>query len=451
MEIFFAIISFIIGAIIIYFYSKASLGSKIYINENMITNLKSEIQKKDEEIEKLRLNLDNEKIEKVTSQTRLENSQKNLEEQKKLFEDATLKLKDTFNALSAESLKNNNQIFLEIAKNTLENFITEAKGDLNKRQESIDLLIKPLKESLDKMENARQQAYGGLEKHLENLSITQEKLQKETTTLSTALRNPKSIGKWGEITLKRVVEISGMSSYCDFVEQYSMKTDEEKQQRPDLIVKLPEGRNIVIDAKISLESYTKALETNDESLRKEYLENHADNIKKHIRSLGNKAYWKQFNLSPDFVVLFLPGECFFSAALEQNENLIEEGIRNHVIIATPTTIITLLKTIAYAWQQQEITQNTQQIWESGKELFDRLCKFIEYFNNIKKGLCSANQSYNEALSSWNARVMPGFKKFKELKIVSEEKKIPIIEPIETYFKEIAYQEKKEENNGNKND
>lgn len=449
MELLWGIIGFIIGTIIIYFYNKALLGSKISINENIITNLKIENQKKDEEIIKLNSILEKEKTEKITSQIRLEDSQKNLEEQKKLLEDVSLKFKETFSALSAESLKNNNQIFLDIAKKTLENFITEAKGDLSKRQESIDLMIKPLKESLDKMEIARQQAYGGLEKNLENLSITQEKLQKETTMLSMALRNPKSIGKWGEITLKRVVEFCGMSSYCDFSEQYFVKTNEEKQQKPDLIVKLPEGRNIVIDAKVSLEAYTKAFETNDESLRKEYLKDHANRIKAHIRSLGDKSYWKQLNPSPDFVILFLPGECFFSAALEQNEDLIEEGIKNHIVIATPTTLITLLRTIAYTWQQQEIAKNTQQIGEFAKELFDRLCKFAEHFSNIRKGLNDATQAYNQTLSSWDTRIIPTFKKFKELKIVSEEKNIPEIKPIEPYLKEISYSKEKE-NDGNKN-
>ena len=264
-EVYFLILGLLIGGVIAYFWARSQTKSAIANQiteievkargaENTITELRSQLQERAEEIKRLSEQLKSEQSEKVTAETRLEESQKNLEEQKRLLEDASQKLKDTFNALSSEALKSNNQAFLELARKTMENYISEAKGDLGKRQEAIDLMIKPLKETLQKyesqireLESSRQGAYSGLKVYLNELKITQERLQKETTALVSALKTPQVRGRWGEITLRRVVEVAGMSKYCDFVEQPSVET-EEGRKRPDLIVKLPSDRMVIVDA-----------------------------------------------------------------------------------------------------------------------------------------------------------------------------------------------------------
>ncbi|MBU1487351.1 DNA recombination protein RmuC [bacterium] len=404
--------------------------------------MRQQIQEKSQELSGLRLDLEAIREEKVRAETRLEEAQKKLDEQKKLVEETTGRLKDTFSALSQDALKSNNQMFLDLAKKTLENLVTEAKGDLGKRQEAIDGIVKPLKESLTRyetqireMESSRQQAYGGLKKHLEELAATHLHLQKETTALVTALKRPEVRGRWGEITLKRVVEVAGMSGHCDFVEQPSVST-EEGTKRPDLIVQLPQGRTVVIDAKAPLKAYMEAMEADSEEERKRGISRHARAVRDHMKLLGQKAYWNQFNPTPDFVVLFLPGESFFSAALEQDRSLIEDGIRSRVILATPTTLIALLRTVAYGWRQQQVTENSRQIWEAGVQLFDRVCKFGEHLGRIGDGLGKAASSYNAALVSFEHRVRPGAQKLKELGAAAPEKELPDIEPVETSLREL---------------
>lgn len=452
-EVYFLILGLLIGGVIAYFWARSQTKSAIANQiteievkargaENTITELRSQLQERAEEIKRLSEQLKSEQTEKVTAETRLEESQKNLEEQKKLLEEAAQKLKDTFTALSSEALKSNNQAFLELARKTMENYISEAKGDLGKRQEAIDLMIKPLKETLQKyesqireLESSRQGAYSGLKVYLNELKITQERLQKETTALVSALKTPQVRGRWGEITLRRVVEVAGMSKYCDFVEQPSVET-EEGRKRPDLIVKLPSDRMVIVDAKVPLKAYMEASETVDDEKRKVLLLQHAQAVRTHMRDLSSKAYWNQFNPTPDFVVLFLPGESLFSMALEQDRNLIEDGIASRVILATPTTLIALLRTIAYGWQQQKVAENSKLIWETGVELFNRVCKFAEYIGDIGKGLSTAVKSYNSAIASWESRVIPGAQRLKELGASAPEKEVPELNQIDTSIREL---------------
>jgi len=322
------IVGVIVGGAIAWFLSR----SQREILENTAEELRGQVRAREATITQLQANLDTERTGRVTAETRLAEAFKNIEDQKKLLEEATRRLTDTFNALSADALKSNNQLFLELSKNTLEKVLADAKGDLGKRQEAIDGMIKPLKETLTRyetqireLENARQQAYGGLKKQLEDIGKTNEQLQKETGALVTALKTPQVRGRWGEITLKRVVEVAGMSQYCDFVEQPSVDT-EEGRKRPDLIVKLPGERTVVVDAKVPLKAYLEAMEADSEEKRKAQIARHSQAVREHMKALGSKAYWNQFNPTPDFVVLFLPGESYFSAALEQDRALIEDGI-----------------------------------------------------------------------------------------------------------------------------
>lgn len=448
-EAMFILIGLIFGAVVGWLLSSMRLTKqmmeiqgKVQAGESTIFELRQQIEKKDSELAKSCSELETERTARVTAETRLEEAKKGLDEQKKLLDEATQRLKDTFNALSADALKSNNQLFLELARKTLENLLTEARGDLGKRQEAIDGMIKPLKEALEQfqirirdIENAREQAYGGLRRHLEDLTRTHERLQKETTNLVTALKAPQVRGRWGEITLRRVVEVAGMSRYCDFEEQPSVGT-EEGRRRPDLIVKLPGDRTVVVDAKVPLKAYMDATESQDENNRQQALLRHAHAVKSHMQLLGSKAYWNQFSPSPDFVVLFLPGESFFSAALEQDRGLIEDGISRRVILATPTTLIALLRTVAYSWQQQQVAENAKRIWEAGTELFDRVYKFSEHLSKMRDGLNKATESYNAAIGSWASRVVPSARKLKELGAASQEKELESIEPIETPLRRI---------------
>lgn len=448
-EFIFILIGLLLGATVGWLFSRMRLTKqimgmqgKIQAAESIIFELRQQIEKRDSELARFSSELETERKARAIAETRLEEAKKGLDEQKRLLDGATQRLKDTFNALSADALKSNNQLFLELARKTLENLLTEARGDLGKRQEAIDGMIKPLKEALEQfqlrireIESAREQAYGGLRRHLEDLTRTHERLQKETTNLVTALKAPQVRGRWGEITLRRVVEVAGMSRYCDFEEQPSVET-EEGRKRPDLIVKLPGDRTVVVDAKVPLKAYMDATESQDENSRQKALLRHAQAVKNHMQLLGSKAYWNQFSPSPDFVVLFLPGESFFSAALEQDRNLIEDGISKRVILATPTTLIALLRTVAYSWQQQQVAENARRIWQAGTELFDRVYKFSDHLSKVRDGLNKATESYNAAIGSWTSRVVPSARRLKELGAAPQEKEIVEIEPIETPLRRV---------------
>ena len=369
-----------------------------------------------------------------------------------LLNQMTEELRESFQALSADALKSNNQAFLQLANATLEKFQSEAKGDLELRQQAVENLVAPIGESLKKVdaqiqqiESARNQAYGDLTAQVRSLIVTQEKLQNETGNLVKALRTPTVRGRWGEIQLKRVVEIAGMLSYCDFVEQETVTTSTGRL-RPDLIVRLPGGKNVVVDAKTPLLAYLEAVESADDDVRRQKLIDHARQVQTHMAQLSSKQYQEQFDPTPEFVVMFLPGETFFSAALEQEPALIERGVAQKVIPASPTTLIALLKAVAYGWNQEKLARNAREISVLGKELHERLRNLGAHIENVGKGLDRAVEAYNKAVGSLESRVMVSARKFVELGAPVTEQ-IAELNPIETTTRNLTLEFDDPENAG----
>lgn len=352
------------------------------------------------------------------------------------FEQAEQTLKNAFESLAAQALNSNNKSFLDYAKEVFAKEQETAKGDLEKRQMAVGQLVAPVKDALVKveeklqaLESKREGAYEGLLTQVKTLQESEHSLRKETANLVNALRSPTVRGRWGEMQLERVVEMAGMLEHCHFEKQVSTDT-EDGRLRPDLIVRLPGNRTIVVDAKAPLAAFLEAIDADDEGVKRERLKDHARSVRNHLSCLSKKSYWDQFSHSPDFVVLFLPGETFFSAALEHEPALIEVGVEQRVMIATPTTLITLLRTVALGWRQETLARSAQEISTLGKMLYERLATVADHMRRLGKNLQASVKTYNEAVGTLESRVLVSARKFRELGAAGSADEIEEVEPLE---------------------
>ncbi len=439
----FLLLGVFLGSLVSYFFWRTKvaaqnlvLDERLRSKEEIITKVEDENARLKKEVQNFQITHSELQLHSRELETRLEEEVKASQERLKLLTEAQEHLQNSFKALSSEALRQNNQSFLQLASLQLQKFQEAAQQDLGKRQDSIFEMVKPVRESLERVdlkiqeiEKNRARGDEALTQQIRALLDTQKDLKAETSNLVTALRAPQGRGQWGEMQLRRVVEMAGMIEYCDFHTQQSVNT-EEGRLRPDLIVKLPGQKNIVVDAKAPLLAYLEATQVQDSELKKARLLEHSRQVRKHMEALGKKSYWDQFQPAPEFVVMFLPGEAFFSSALEFDPSLIEVGVAQNVILATPTTLIALLRSVAYGWRQERLAENAKVIGELGKEVYKRLSDMSSHLGRLGKNLEGSVDAYNKAMGSLESRVLVSARKFKDLDSSNIGTEIESLLPIE---------------------
>ncbi len=377
--------------------------------------------------------------------------QEKIDAQNRSLEEVRKAMIDTFKSAASDALIQNNKQFLDLAKTQLEAKIKESEGNLNQRKVAIEEMLKPVKESIDsykkrieELEKGSEKTFGQVTEMLSGLQKTHVLLQKETGALVNALRNPRVRGRWGEIGLRRLVEYSGMLAHCDFVEQV-VKEGEDVTLKPDMVINLPGNNHVVVDSKLPMDAYLDALETEDEVHRNNLLIKHSKDLRDHINKLSKRQYWSQFQPAPDFVVLYMEVESAFIAALLTDKNLIQDAMDNKIILATPTTLMVILKSVAMSWQQHNITENALQIMEAATDFYDRVNVFTGHLVKIGGGLKTALNSYNDAIGSWESRIKPAGRKLEELKATDPKDALPEFERIDKPLRELKKPEDKRQN------
>ncbi|HFD79297.1 MAG TPA: DNA recombination protein RmuC [Gammaproteobacteria bacterium] len=365
----------------------------------------------------------------------LESRKAVFEEKLRTLEDLQGQFETTFKSLASDVLKSSSSEFLKLAETRFQALHNRAVGELEQREKAVEAIVRPIRETLEKtdqqirrMEKERQQAFGSLDQHLQFMAQAQQQLQSETRNLVKALRRPEVRGQWGEMTLRRLAELAGMVEHCDFEQQRSVDTEDGKQ-RPDMVVRMPGGREIIVDAKAPMDAYLGAIEAGDDAERARELQRHARNLRDRVRELSGKGYWQQFAEAPDFVVLFIPGDQFLSAALEVDPRLLEDAMADKVVLATPSSLVALLRAVAYGWRQESLAENAERIRTVGEELYERLSTFAEHLGKLGTHLSRGVESYNRAVGSFDSRVLPGARKFREMGI-QRKKDLPEPQPVE---------------------
>ncbi len=370
-------------------------------------------------------------------EAQIQNQESIQKEREIAFEAANAQLTRAFSDLANQSLKSNSETFLQLAEQNLGTQQEKAKRELSEREKAVEALVKPIREALDasqrqisELEKSRSEAYGSIKSQLEEMHSSQKSLKQETQNLVNALRRPEVRGRWGEITLRRLVELAGMVEHCDFQEQVHT-VGEGQIIRPDMVVRMPDRRELVVDVKTPLDAYLEAVEAKDDTQRKLGLERHAKNVHTHIRMLASKAYWDQFEESPEFVILFIPGDQFLSAALNEKPDLIEYALSKQIILATPTSLVALLKAVAYGWRQLSLAENAREIRTLAEDLYGRLASFVGHMNTMGRQLARSVENYNKAVGSLERSVLPGARKFVELGVheKKEMEKLETLDPV----------------------
>jgi DNA recombination protein RmuC len=402
--------------------------------EGSAATVREELQRGRETADRLQVELRTVTAEKADAEARADESRAGLDAQKRLLEEAKARLAEAFRALAADALKSSNEDFLRLAEQRFKMLAQEAAGELEARKTAVGALVQPLQQAMSAyqqearaLEEKRLREISGVGRQLTEVAQAQTALQRETSNLVNALRAPQVRGRWGEIALRKTAELAGMTKHCDFTEQETVQT-EGGRLRPDMIVHLPAKRDIVVDAKVALNAYLEALEVTTPEQREAALVRHAQQVRMHVRRLASKEYWNQFPQAPDFVVLFIPGEVFFAAAMERDPDLLQDALSSQVLIATPTTFVGLLLTAAYGWRQEQVAENAQRISELGRQVHERLAILIEHFAGVGKSLEKAVEAYNKAVGSLETRVLPAARRFPELDSGSG-KPIPGLDPI----------------------